>query len=78
MAVIYDASREGVEEILNRLKSDVQEFNRLHHGGGEFVEVSYAHGWALSTELPNCSFQVLFDKADRNMYENKMAKKAKC
>lgn len=77
MAVIYDASREGVEEILSHLKNDVQEFNRLHHGGGEFVEVSYAHGWTLSTELPNCSFRVLFDKADRNMYENKMARKAK-
>lgn len=74
MAVIYDASRQDVEAILSQLKKDVQEFNRLHHGG-EYVEVSYAYGWALSTELPNCSFRVLFDKADRNMHENKLAKK---
>lgn len=74
MAVIYDASKEGVEAILSQLRKDVQEFNRIHHGG-EFVEVSYAHGWALSSELPNCSFRVLFDKADRNMYDNKLAKK---
>ena len=75
MSVIYDASRSEVETILNQLQRDVQEFNQLHHGGGEFMEVSYACGWALSTELPDCSFRVLFDKADRNMYENKLAKK---
>lgn len=77
MAVIYDCTRTEVEEILNKLHEDVREFNRLHHGSGEFVEVSYAYGWALSTELPNCSFRVLFDKADRNMYEAKMAMKTK-
>lgn len=72
MAVIYDASRQDVEGILQQLQQDVEEFNRLHHGGGEFVEVSYAWGWALSTEYPNCSFRVLFDAADKCMYENKM------
>lgn len=75
MAVIYDASRQEVEEILNQLQEEVEEFNRLHHGGGQFVEVSYACGWALSTEFPNCSFRVLFDKADKSMYENKMKKR---
>ena len=74
MVVIYDASRQAVEIILNQLKKDVQEFHPLHHGG-EFMEVSYACGWALSTDLPDCSFRVLFDKADRNMYENKMKEK---
>lgn len=72
MVVIYDTSKEEIEMILNHLKEDVQEFNRLHHGGNEFVEVSYACGWALSTEFQNCSFRVLFDKADKCMYENKI------
>lgn len=75
MAVIYDASRQEIETILDQLQKDVQEFNRLHHGGGQFMEVSYACGWALSTEFPNCSFRVLFDKADKNMYENKLEKR---
>ena len=75
MVVIYDASRQKVEAILGQLQADVQEFNKVHHGSGEFVEVSYACGWALSTEFPNCSFRVLFDKADKSMYENKMAKR---
>ena len=77
MAVIYDASRPEIETILNQLQKDVQEFNRLHHGGGQFVEVSYACGWALSSEFPNCSFRVLFDRADKNMYENKIEKRGR-
>lgn len=76
MAVIYDASRPQVEDILLQLKKDVREFNHLHHGGA-FVDINYACGWALSTELPDCSFRVLFDKADRNMYKNKTVKKKK-
>lgn len=75
MVVIYDASRQKAEAILDQLQADVQAFNKVHHGGGESVEVSYACGWALSTEFPNCSFRVLFDKADKSMYENKMAKR---
>lgn len=75
MAVIYDASREKTEAILNQLEKDVEDFNHLHHGGGQFVEVSYACGCALSTDFPNCSFRVLFDQADKYMYENKMAKR---
>ena len=78
MAVIYDASREKIEKILGQIQEDVQEFNRLHHGGSKFVEVSYACGWVLSTDFPDCSFRVLFDKADKNMYENKLAKRQQC
>ena len=78
MAVIYDASREKMEKILGQIQEDVQEFNRLHHGGSKFVEVSYAYGWTLSTDFPDCSFRVLFDKADKNMYENKLAKRQQC
>ena len=72
MAVIYNASKEEVETILMKLQKDVQKFNELHHGGRGFVEVSYACGWAVSTDFPDCSFRVLFDKADKNMYDNKL------
>ena len=73
MAVVRNASKEDAEAIVERLRKDVDEFNRLHHGGGQFVDVSYACGWAVSTDYPNCSFRILFDKADRNMYEDKIA-----
>ena len=75
MAVLYGPSKQEVESILEKLHQDVKEFNKLHHGTGGFVDISYAYGWALSTDLPGCSFRVLFDKADNNMYENKMARK---
>ncbi|MGN0711617.1 MAG: GGDEF domain-containing protein [Anaerovoracaceae bacterium] len=76
MAVIYDSSREDVELILSQIKKDVQHFNQLHYGGGNFIELSYACGWALSTEFPDCTFRVLFDTADKKMYENKLKQKA--
>ena len=75
MAVIYGASKQEVENILNNLHEDVSEFNQLHHGNNGFVDVSYAYGWSISEDLPDCSFRVLFDKADKNMYENKMKNK---
>lgn len=77
MAVIYGATEKSVEEILDKLHRNVSGFNQLHHGNNGFVDISYACGWALSSDLPDCSFQVLFDQADRHMYENKIAEKRK-
>ena len=77
MAVIYGATEKSVEEILDKLHRNVSGFNQLHHGNNGFVDISYACGCALSSDLPGCSFQVLFDQADRHMYENKVAEKRK-
>lgn len=77
MAVIYGADKESVEKILDKLYRDVGEFNQLHHGNNGFIDISYAYGWALSSDLPGCSFRVLFDQADRHMYENKIEEKRK-
>lgn len=75
MVVIFDASREKVDETLDRLRQNVGQFNRINHGGSNVAEVSYSCGWALSTDFEDCSFRVLFDQADKEMYENKMARK---
>lgn len=72
MAVIYDGTEEQVSGILQKLEKEVKEFNHMHHGGSEYLEISYACGHAVSTDYPNCSFRVLFDRADRSMYENKI------
>ena len=77
MAVIYGATEKGVEQILDKLHRNVSEFNQLHHGNNGFIDISYAYGWALSSDLPGCSFRVLFDQADRHMYENKIEEKRK-
>lgn len=77
MTVLYDVSApEEVEAILGGLKTSVDEFNRVNHGGSA-VEVSYACGWVLSSQYPNCSFRVLFDLADKSMYENKKRSREK-
>lgn len=76
MAVLYDVSGQETEQILEGLRRDVEAFNQLHHGGGDVVEVSYASGWALSTDYPGCTFRVLFDIADQKMYQNKIANRA--
>lgn len=77
MAVIYGASEGSVEQILDKLHRNVSEFNQLHHGNNGFIDISYAYGWALSSDLPGCSFRVLFDQAVRHMYENKIEEKSK-
>lgn len=74
MAVIYDASKEKVEEINAKLEKEIKQFNKLNHGG-DYVDIKYAYGWDLSENYKQCTFMTLFNKADKNMYENKMRSK---
>ena len=67
MAVIYDTNKQEIEKILEKLRIEVEQHN--HNENTEAI--SYAHGWALSNEYENCSMQLLFDRADCYMYENK-------
>ena len=67
MAVIYDTNKQEIEGILEKLCIEIEQHN--HNENTEAI--SYAHGWALSNEYENCSMQLLFDRADRYMYENK-------
>jgi len=67
MAVIYDTNKQEIEEILEKLCIEIEQHN--HNENTEAI--SYAHGWALSNEYENCSMQLLFDRADCYMYENK-------
>ena len=51
---------------------EISEFNEL----GKAFKISYAHGCAFSSDYENCTLRTLFDKADKNMYNNKQAEKA--
>ena len=51
---------------------EIFEFNEL----GKAFKISYAHGCAFSSDYENCTLRTLFDKADKNMYNNKQAEKA--
>ena len=73
MAVIYDATRESITEILTEFQNEVEQFN----GYGTQFRISYSHGLALSTDYNECTLRTLFDKADKYMYENKQQSKQK-
>lgn len=71
VAVVYDASRESVTAILDELSRETNQFNSY----GTHIKISYAHGWALSSDYNECTLRTLFDKADKYMYENKQQSK---
>ncbi len=71
MAVVYDADRQTILEILNELQREIDQFNSY---GTQFL-ISCSHGWALSTDYNECTLRTLFDKADKYMYENKKQSK---
>ena len=71
MAVLYDADRAKIDSVLADLKNEIEQFNQY----GENTEISYAQGWALSTEYAHCTLRSLFAKADQFMYENKQRSK---
>ena len=61
MAVIYDATRESITEILTELQNEVEQFNSY----GTQFRISYSHRLALSTDYNECTLHTLFDKADK-------------
>ena len=71
MAVIYATDEKNLEEVLERLKIEIDRFNAY----GKHVPISYAHGWAISTSFGECTLRTLFDKADHSMYLNKQRQK---
>lgn len=72
IAVIYNTTKDEVTDILRQLDKEISEFNEL----GKAFKISYAHGCAFSSDYENCTLRTLFDKADKNMYNNKQAEKA--
>lgn len=71
VAVIYDTDKEKIDEILGELKREVEQFNT----NAPSVLISYAYGWAISTDYTECTLRTLFDKADKYMYNNKQRSK---
>lgn len=74
MAVIYNASGEKLAAIDAKLAEDVKRFNELNHNDHHF-DIRYAHGCAFSEDYKQCTFMTLFNKADKNMYEDKTRSK---
>ena len=71
MAVIYNTSKTEIEDILKQLS---REKDRLNSSGNN-MPIDYACGWAISDADSECTIQMLLDKADYYMYENKQSRK---
>ena len=71
MVVIYNTSKTEIEDILKQLS---REKDRLNSSGNN-MPIDYACGWAISDADSECTIQLLLDKADYYMYENKQAYK---
>ena len=71
IAIVHNANKNSMKQIIKDLQSEVDRFNEDE----ENVKISFAFGWALSTDYAHCTLRMLFDKADRHMYENKQRSK---
>ena len=71
MVVIYNTSKTEIEDILMQLSREKDSLNSR----GNDMPIDYACGWAISDADSECTIQMLLDKADYYMYENKQAYK---
>ncbi len=71
MVVIYNTSKAEIEDILKLLSMEKDRLNRSDNQ----MPIDYACGWAISDADSECTIQMLLDKADYYMYENKQSRK---
>ena len=73
MVVLYGKLRGQVEQIIQELREEVDQFNQC----GNNFRISYAYGCAFSSDYTECTLRTLLDNADSQMYHNKRAGKLK-
>lgn len=64
LAILRGLNREEVEACMNHIRTQTAEYSRQHPE----MPISYAGGYALSTEFEDCDIRELFRHADQNMY----------
>lgn len=67
LAILRGLNREEVEACMNHIRTQTAEYSRQHPE----MPISYAGGYALSTEFEDCDIRELFRHADQNMYIDK-------
>ena len=72
VVILYNITENTVNGLLTQLHNEVMQFNRC----GNNIPISYAQGWAVSTDYTDCTLRTLFDKADHFMYTNKVRVKS--
>ena len=71
IAVINSATQAGLKQLVKDIQAEIDRFN----ADEENIKISFAYGWAISTDYAHCTLRMLFDRADRYMYENKQRSK---
>lgn len=67
IAIIQNATQEAVESCLDEIRSHTAEYSVEHPE----MPISYAAGYALSSNFDECTMRDLFRQADKNMYLDK-------
>lgn len=70
--VIKDTSHEQVEALIRNIRMEVQRFNK----NSVQIAISFACGYAISSDFEEAGMQMILKKADENMYRNKREMKA--
>lgn len=67
IAVITDMSKAEIESLIEKIEEETLRFNK---DSGQ-APISFACGYAISSDYRECTLQMLLSKADYNMYLNK-------
>ena len=67
LAVLTDVNHTEVEECLEAIRRQTEKYSRLHPA----MPISYAAGYALSSDFKDATMRSLFRHADKNMYIDK-------
>ena len=67
LAVLTDVNHTEVEECLEAIRRQTEKYSRLHPE----MPISYAAGYALSSDFKDATMRSLFRHADKNMYIDK-------
>ena len=73
LAILPGVGREQMEQYLERLRSTTAYYNSTD----KQLHIEFACGYSVSSDFKECNLKILFEKADRRMYEQKNEMKNK-
>lgn len=74
LVIAHGVTKEDMQTVENKLLEAEKLFNETAHRG---YTLSFSYGYSCSDDYMECTYQILMDKADHNMYEYKKVLKEK-
>lgn len=72
LVIANGVTKEDMKNMEEKLLEAEERFNQTAHRG---YTLSFSYGYSSSDDFMDCTYQILFEKADHNMYEYKKALK---